>query len=222
MNYLSHYYIDRFRPSPYFKLGVIFPDIYRNFNADLKKAAFSSGIVWNTEHQALVDGVKKHYHIDSIFHNLPEFKEWMELLSGKMDKALLEGKYERRFFLVHIWVEFILDRLLIRRDPGLPGRFYADMDKINETVIKEFFDKMGKQSEGSVFFSRFRMVIGNKYLYSYNDNEMFTGALLNLYQRTVRSVIPAADKPILTGITLEAEQLFAPNLDSLFTKLSSS
>jgi len=221
MNYLSHYYIDRFHPSPYYKLGVILPDLYRNFNAELKKSVFSTGIVWNSEHQALVDGVKKHYRIDSIFHNLPEFKEWMELLSSKMNKALLEGKYERRFFLVHIWIEFLLDRLLIMRDPDLLTRFYADMDKIDEKVIKEFFNCIDRQTEGSVFFSKFRWVMENKYLYLYNDNEMFTGALLNLYQRTVRSVIPAADKPALMDISLEVEQLLAPRLDALFSKLSS-
>ena len=222
MNYLSHYYIDRTNPSPYFKLGLILPDIYRGFNADLRKPVLNSGIVWNSEQQQLVDGVKRHYAIDAAFHNLPEFKKWMDELEQLMKAAPLNGSYIRRYFLAHIWVEWVIDRLLVKHYPDVAVQFYVDMGAVNQNPVMALFNRVGKGKEGSDFFSNFKSLTTNKYLLRYPNNEMFTGALLNLYQRTVKTDVPNEDFALLTGITLQMEQLLEGELDSLFNKLNAT
>ena len=35
MNYLSHFYLDRFHSSPYYKLGVVLPDLHGEFFSEV-------------------------------------------------------------------------------------------------------------------------------------------------------------------------------------------
>lgn len=221
MNYLSHYYIDYQHPSIYYKLGVVLPDLYRNFNADLRKPMFSSGIVWNNEHLQLVGGVKKHYYVDGIFHNLQKFKYWMDCVGSEMDSAGLVVGYPRRFFLSHIWVEWLIDRWLVKEKREVAERFYVEMDEVDEEVVKRFFGQMDRAEQGDVFFAKFRLLIQNRYLFLYPDNEKFTRALMNVYQNTVKAIVPASDYPRLLEVNLRLEQSLSPQFNDMFIHLNS-
>jgi hypothetical protein len=223
VNLLSHYYIDRNHPSAYFKLGVLVPDIYRNFNRDLRKAFFNAADVAESEHLQLVHGVQKHYQVDAAFHNLAEFKALTGMLEQALERTPLIGSYPRKFFLCHLWLEWMLDRVLMKHFPALAVQFYHDMDTIDQEVLHRWFRGIGKEAEGNVFFVNFNRLKENKYLYLFPDNEKFINALMSVYMRVIPGVnIPPQDADYLQAITTETETAYDARLLNVYNNFSST
>jgi hypothetical protein len=223
VNLLSHYYIDRDHPSLYFKLGLLVPDIYRNFNRDLRKAFFNAANVAESEHLQLLLGVQKHMQVDAAFHNLAEFKDLTAMLEQAMERTPLKGSYPRRFFLCHLWLEWLLDRILVKHFPGLSVQFYQDMDAIDQEILHRWFRGIGKEDEGNIFFVNFNRLKENKYLYLFPDNEKFINALMSVYRRVIPGVaIPPEDADYLQAITIETEKTYHARLLNVFNNFSST
>lgn len=196
MNLLSHYYLDHNHPSAYFKLGVLLPDLVRGFNKKLRKAVFSQQPVL-PEHQQLVEGIRKHYAADAVFHNSAEFAFFCKLIGESLTAERFPSLQRRKYFMAHVFVELLLDRLLEKHSPHLSVNMRYDLGKTDAGVLKSYFTYLEKPVHHNEFFDNFNWLYRSKPLLFYSDNEMFGKALLRVYQRI--NPVPAS--------TTEAEHL---------------
>lgn len=213
MNILSHYYIDRQHPSVNYKLGVIFPDIFRGFNKELRQAVFNS-TPQNQFEQEFIAGIHKHYHVDRVFHNLPFFMEYDALLK----EAILSHTdlRQRVFFLSHIYLEMLIDRLLIAKNTELLASFYGDLRTVDLKGLDLYLGRMQKQDSANEFFGKFNLFKKARYLYRYSNHESFVLTALNIYERVCNVAFTHHHVQAMMEITARIEQQHANELLSVF------
>lgn len=198
MNLLSHYYIDQHVDSPDYKLGLIFPDLQRGFNALLRKDLLHTTTLNETE-QAFVDGIKKHYLVDKCFHNLPYFDHYTALL-----KQLIQQHTNidhRVYFLAHIYLEMLIDKALIVENTLLTVSFYEDMRNVNRKALIEHLSRMGKADLATAFFGNFNKFLEARYLDRYSNNESFVHGVLYSFERATGVSTSATDRDGMLTIT---------------------
>lgn len=198
MNLLSHYYLDHAHPSAYFKLGVLLPDLVRGFNKKLRRAVFAQPPV-SPEHRQIVEGIRKHYAADAVFHNSAEFIFFCKLIGESLTPERFPSLQRRKYFAAHVFVELLLDRLLEKHSPQIPVKMKNDLGKTDAGVLKSYFTYLEKPVYHNEFFDNFNWLYRSKPLLFYSDNEMFGKALIRVYQRI--NPVPAS--------TTEAEHLVA-------------
>lgn len=181
MNFFSHYYLDRQHAQPYYILGALLPELFPGFNQHLRKNMLQHQPE-TEEEQHLLHGIHQHYTIDAIFHNSDFFKEQTSLIKNTiLQNAQLVGLHYRTFFLAHITLELLIDRILIQIDLKEPKDFYQFLQEVNLKPIEQLFQKTNLQYHYPLFQNIYSRHISVQYLFYYNNNEKFIEALLRLY-----------------------------------------
>lgn len=187
MNFLSHYYYDHKPGEEYFNLGLIFPDLLRNF---VPGARIEPG---GAKHEAessiaLQQGCISHVNSDIKFHDSEVFKG----LTNNVTQLIRNSRdpIRRDFFVAHIFVELLLDRSLLLVNPDLASRLYSDYERVDSQAIKQFlssydFDKFEQFKYG---FERF---LGTRYLEHYVDPQII---LYSTERICTRMKLPAFSK----------------------------
>ena len=85
VNFLSHYYFDHQEGNPYFNLGLIFPDIVRNFVRG-SKLNFTIDMKDTPSADSLQKGCIQHVQSDKIFHAWDGFIEAMDFATDFIAK----------------------------------------------------------------------------------------------------------------------------------------
>lgn len=168
MNFLSHYFYDHKKGDSYFNLGLILPDLLRNFVPG-SKIEVESVQHSTSESLALKDGCTLHVQSDVKFHAWPTFKELMSTVTSMIRNS--EHPIARDFFISHIFVELLLDRKLLLSHPSLANELYSDFERVESQALKQFlssyqFDKFEQFNAG---FKRFLEV---RYLEHYGDPQI--------------------------------------------------
>lgn len=183
MNFLSHFYFVRSNPNPYYTLGSILPDLFRNHRNDWKFDLDKQDINFNDNKDlaALFAGWKLHVGVDKLFHNSAIFKLQTSQLRIELEKVFSELP-KRPFFLAHIGYELILDSLLIRNKLVDTNLFYRNLTESNSPVLDDFMIKIGidQTKDFHAFLEHF---INVRYLESYNNPKSLVHALDNIGRR---------------------------------------
>lgn len=166
MNFLAHYYYDR-KEDPHYNLGLILPDLYRNF--------VKGGRIKESELQAFPDahpiaqGSQKHFESDRKFHESEVF--------GKGEKNILKqlrhfkgNAFDRDYFIAHILYELMLDHALLRIHPYLATELYADFDELQMAQLSAFVEPFGKHRV-ETFLNGFEQFKRLRYLELYQREE---------------------------------------------------
>ena len=198
MNLLSHYYIDQHEADPNYKLGLVFPDLQRGFNALLRKDLFNA-TPQNDMEQAFINGIKKHYLVDKLFHNLPFFDHYTALLKQLIQQHT--NIENRVYFLAHIYLEMLIDKALITENTLLTVSFYEDMRNVNREALTALLSRMGKADLATAFFGNFNKFLEARYLDRYSNNESFVHGVLYSFERATGVSTSAADRDGMLTIT---------------------
>src|SRR5690606_18682115 len=144
VNFLSHYYFTQDEPNPYYTLGSLLPDLFRNhranwkFNPEKQPELFAGDD--NLEH--LLRGWNLHLEVDHLFHDAALFKQESSILRKDL-VGVFHQLPKRPFFLAHIGYELLLDSLLIRHRLVDTHKFYATLAACQTEVIERFLNKLG-------------------------------------------------------------------------------
>ncbi len=217
MNFLSHHYIIHKDARPYYSLGNILPDLTRIVHKDFR---ISTEIHLNTRDnkiQEIVDGAKFHHYADSVFHNSSFFKQNDTFILKRLKSLNLESIDKYLYFLSHIMLEIILDRILVKRDPHVCDHFYESLKQVKYTVIGTFFDQIGKGEYSEKFQQFFEHFKAEQYLREYVHNESVIFALNKVYQRIIDIEFTAEDKKKINDIIPEIEAHIEPHYPKMFT-----
>lgn len=219
MNLLSHYYIDRHHADVNYKFGLVFPDLFRGFNKHLRASLVATPPASSFE-QVFVAGIQRHYLVDKIFHNLPFFHQWDVLLKNEL--LTHTDLRQRVFFLSHIYLEMLIDRLLIQENTELLASFYGDLRKVQLTDLDIYLGRLGKQEYASDFFGKFSLFIEARYLYRYSNHESFVLALLSTYKKVCRVEFNQHHIRAVMEITARIEQQHGKELLSVFDTMGNA
>ena len=127
MNFISHYFLDRDLDDSWFFAGISTPDLVSVFdrNVRLKKRKMPpiQEDVSTPGQISFYKGVMRHFEVGSHFSiplsfSIPE----TAIISRLLKQSFIPGEVERSFFVAHIALELILDKVLIQthRDLALP------------------------------------------------------------------------------------------------------
>ena len=175
MNYLSHYYFDRDEDNKYFNLGLILPDLARAHIAKLRINPYKNITFTTKEIASMNDGCNKHFASDRKFHNWMTF---VELTNKATDMIRESGDKDinRDYFITHIMVEILLDKILLDKNPSLADDFYAMIDSVEMDWILKFMRYSGLQDD-ELWKGQHRRFMKAAFLKSYTSIENVIAAV---------------------------------------------
>jgi|TARA_B100001059_G_C17764031_1_gene544530 hypothetical protein len=169
VNYLSHYYFDRDEDNKYFNIGLILPDLARSHIAKLRINPYKNITFTTKEISSMNDGCNKHFASDRKFHNWMTF---VELTNKATDMIRESGDKDinRDYFITHIMVEILLDKILLDKNPSLADDFYAMIDSVETDWILKFMRYAGLQDD-ELWKGQHRRFMKAAFLKSYTSIE---------------------------------------------------
>lgn len=183
MNFLSHYYFTQDEPNPYYTLGSLLPDLFRNhranwkFNPEKQPELFAG----DDDLEHLLRGWSLHLEVDHLFHDAALFKQESSILRKDLVRVFQQLP-KRPFFLAHIGYELLLDSLLIRHRLVDTHKFYATLAACQTEVIERFLNKLGMY-HNERFYDFLDDFISSRYLESYAKTESIVYALDRIGRR---------------------------------------
>jgi hypothetical protein len=172
LNFLAHYYFDRIDHDPHHNLGLILPDLVRNF---VKGTKFKyEAVPESAAAKSLLHGCLAHIKSDKIFHEWEGFLESMDRIIEEIRHADLGLRKD--WFIAHIFSELILDHALLKIHPNLAIELYTDYEKVDIAPLEEFLDSQNF-NRFDLFLEGYRRFMKHQYLLSYKDEESVLYAL---------------------------------------------
>lgn len=182
MNYLSHLFNSK-KDTPYYRLGVILPDIYPNFSYIHNKYfhSFTEKNSLDSNENELWNGIEQHYLDDSIFHNLPEFDTFVHNTMVDFENNPILKHLERKNFIGHIFFEIILDYLVLKDNDFLVDNLYGDIDSIDEICLMNFLNKIIlDKNKNELFLRNFKNFKSKRFLEYYRIKRNLVIALFKV------------------------------------------
>lgn len=183
MNFLSHFYFDRFNANANVVMGVVLPDLIKNASkeANLYPQKNEFLFLGNVDEEGLLAGWKRHLAVDLFFHSSPFFHEKTASLKQQII-PIVENTPVRPSFLAHIGLELLLDHLLIEHNLIQVNHFYNHLSAVNRYSLTDFLEHC-KLKNPEVFFQFLDKFISSKYLLSYQKIENISYALNRICMR---------------------------------------
>lgn len=133
MNFVAHFYLDRHYGNSSFAIGAATPDLLSIYNAELRiKNAQVQKVDTDSLSpvgQELLKGVERHFLADRIFHSSEFFTAETQFLSRSFADNFMDGDVPRKYFIAHVLLELMLDKVLIDNNPGLLEEYYHQFDE---------------------------------------------------------------------------------------------
>ncbi len=192
MNFISHYYFDQKTGHPYFNLGLFLPDMFSICHLNWRYAQ-SIPVVKPQVHD-LVEGIEMHQLLDSDFHHSAFFHKYSNMVNSMIELEATPLK-RRKYFIAHVLVELVIDKILIEKDEHILYSLYDDMEKIDTAYLPLLFDRKASYTKPFLtFFENFRT---RKYLFNYTRNEALIFVINKILER-IRIPVISDKKDLLT------------------------
>ncbi|MGK6351872.1 hypothetical protein [Parapedobacter sp. DT-150] len=183
MNFLSHYYFERYSHNPEQVLGSVLPDLIRSADRDIHvlPQKHEDQLITNPKLQSIYHGWMRHMEIDRYFHNSPFFYTHTHELKLVLAPAV-EGTAIRPSFLSHIALELLLDHLLLHNDWVHESDFYAYLGAADRGMTDRFL-KLCEVPDTHFFFVHFDGFMQARYLSDYWEFDKITLAMEHICRR---------------------------------------
>lgn len=183
LNFLSHYYFAQAANNPYYTLGTILPDLFRNHHYSWKFRPEKENLLFNdnSDLELLFKGWKHHVQVDAIFHNSAPFRIHTSQLREQLATVFTQLP-KRPFFLAHVAYELILDCLLIRNNIVDTDLFYKNLSSCHLKTLDMFMIRLGI-TETKGFHSFLDNFTTSRYLANYDKPKNLVYALDRIGRR---------------------------------------
>jgi len=183
MNFLSHFYFERYYRDPELILGSVFPDLLKN--ADSKAHLFpykhELKFLSNPKLKAIYEGWQRHLQIDKIFHVTPFFYDHVHGLKTLLQPHLKNTPI-RPSFMAHIGLELLLDHLLIQHKMVDVNVFYKLLELVDRETVQKFLTLCGYE-DSEKFFKFYDEFLDAHYISTYKDLDQILKALIFICKR---------------------------------------
>jgi hypothetical protein len=217
VNYLSHYYFDRDEDNKYFNIGLILPDLARSHIAKLRINPYKNITFTTKEIASMNDGCNKHFASDRKFHNWMSF---VELTNKATDMIRESGDKDinRDYFITHIMVEILLDKILLDQNPTLADDFYAMIDSVEMDWILKFMRYAGLQDD-ELWKGQHKRFMKAAFLKSYTSVENVVAAVEGVCANLGMIELNDDQRNLLIEICEAIEPELARSIDALEIQL---
>ena len=218
MNYLSHYYADGQYDRHYFNFGLVLPDLVGASQRGWR--ASGSGYPWQDaiEINDIWLGYNSHVAADAYFHSSVFFKDNTLAIRHIFEGHGLRFPGVRLFFVAHVFLEMIMDRLIILHHPDVAASFYTGLGLVHTNKVEQFFHTSGSilQPRFLEVFEKFRE---HKFLYTYIDDERLFFALNRIMGRARQEPFKEEHLPAFSQAIKDTERLLQDQYIEMLEKI---
>lgn len=217
MNYFSHFWVDGIADNHHYNTGLILPDFARK----QVKSFLNPPELNQVNYQFLHQGCLAHYRADKRFHPSPFFTNLLQQSSFLINQAPFTPMVHRKWFLAHILVELMLDRLLVKHNKSDLDSFYKSLNHVSTEELRAYLNIFnGVEIDAFIeHFVHFRSV---QYIYFYADNIKFVYSLNRIMMRAGVGELSEHDQEVLLQVVLTFEQELSPQVPAIFHQLKQS
>ncbi|MBK1438734.1 hypothetical protein JHJ32_01940 [Parapedobacter sp. ISTM3] len=183
MNFLSHYYFERYSHNPELVLGSILPDLIKNAdrNVTMWPQRYEGRFGNNPKLHSIYHGWTRHMETDRYFHNSAFFYSHTHALKILLTPTVSDTLI-RPSFLSHIALELLLDHLLLRNNWVHESDFYAYLGAIDYEMTDRFL-RLCEIKDTAFFFVYFNSFMHAQYVQGYWEIEQIASAMINICRR---------------------------------------
>lgn len=183
MNFLSHYYFERFAAESEKVVGCLLPDLLKNVNKKyiFHPIRFHDRLSTSPTALSLLEGWYRHVEVDRLFHNSDFFIHHRHELR-KILAPVVQDTPIRASFLAHIALELILDHRLIKDESVKVVRLYEHLEAADRQALRFFLNNIGL-GDTQDFFEFYKAFIESKYMVKYEEIHFLSCASLNICKR---------------------------------------
>ncbi len=226
MNLVAHYYLDRDRVNSHFVVGVATPDLLSIYNSNLRIKA--RHLKKMSEDQAgmitppFLSGLYRHFFADGIFHLSPTFERQTKRISNMLKSYFPELNIQRKFFIAHILLELLIDKILIDDNPGILNSYYGHFGALQP------FRDLRKTSEIALgrnlpnYESYMQKFLRLQYLYNYAKFDHISRVLQKILQRVGIDNNKYMQSGTFYQLMIDYEQELIPVKEAFFDEIRSS
>lgn len=183
MNFLSHYYFERYSRNPELVLGCVLPDLVKNADKDINVLPhkYEPRFAGNPKLGNIYLGWHRHVEADRYFHNAPFFYTHTHALKLLLTPAVADTPI-RPSFLSHIALELLLDHLLLHHQAVHESDFYACLAAADRDTVARFL-RLCNVQDTAFFFTYFNSFLRAQYIGSYRQFSQITHAIIQICRR---------------------------------------
>ena len=196
MNFLSHFYFDGKAGNPYFNLGLVLPDLTGMVKRGWKIGERELTDPKIADYEQLAKGIRYHLQMDEFFHKSDFFVACNELIKSELKTLGIQYPPYRLFFITHVFLELLMDRLLVKFKPSTVKNFYKELSNIDLSRIEQFFSMLTTPFY-EAFNDFYRKFLDDQFLYEYPDDNRFLEALNRIFQRVRQPLFYEEQKSII-------------------------
>lgn len=216
MNFLSHFYFDRYTANCHLVLGTVMPDLLKN--ADKNIILHPEKLIHpDPQVDAIITGWKKHLQVDRYFHSSDFFAQHSHRLKKQL-APVIKGSPVKPFFLGHIALELLLDNLLLTTGKVTTASFYAHLEGCQTDVIREFLSFSGLE-DADFFFRFFADFKKSRYLATYTDTKEIAYALKRICMRVWKNPFTDAQEAAMNIVLTSYRSLLYNSFMAIFDEI---
>ncbi len=206
MNFLSHFYFDKYSDNPELILGTVLPDLIKNANKTwiLHPEKRRDVFIHDKKLLSILEGWSRHLLVDKFFHASDFFCEHTKNIRSRI-APLLEDSPVRPSFLSHIALELMLDSLLITEGVIQADDFYRHLNNADRHTLTQFLVLNGIINSG-VFFNFYDQFLKSAYLNSYSDPHNIIYALNRICMRVWDDPLNSEQQSALTDVLINYQE----------------
>lgn len=183
MNFLSHFYFERFSRNPELVVGSVLPDLLKNSRrgSQIHPRKRPERFTDHPKIQSIYAGWERHMEADRIFHMTDFFYQHTHELKERLAPIIVTTPIRPSFFS-HIALELLLDHLLLADGRVHERVFYELLAAADKDAIAKFLARGGVTDTG-VFFRFFNSFLRSQYVGSYRNFGQIVFALIEICRR---------------------------------------
>lgn len=215
MNFLSHFYLDREIENAPFIVGVCTPDLVSLYSREIRIKHLPVLPAHSSHYISFTQGIQRHFEADKIFHSSPFFLAEMEQVNHFLNHHFTEIPVKRSFFVAHVLVELLIDKVLISKDEKLIPDFYQHFHKVGHTHIAEM-TQIAVKKEIDNYEAFIQKFLQNQYLYHYSEYDYIIYVLQRIVRRVGITDVDYLNSKVFQDYLIEYEAQLSPKVVHLF------
>lgn len=182
MNFLAHFFFDGRLNAPYFNMGLVLPDLMGISERGWKIHHLPKDDNLSPETKALKEGIEHHHQMDHFFHNSHFFRDSTEQIKTRFRQNSLDFPDHRLFFVAHIFLELMMDRIIVKADAQTAHHFYQELSQVRYSKLTAFFEEASVKANNHFpkFLGRF---LEYRYALNYPDDQSLVYSLNRIFER---------------------------------------
>lgn len=215
LNYLAHFYFDKIENNHAHNVGLFLPDLVRSFNKSSRVSPDEHrGIITNIDENAMNEACARHIDMDKMFHASDFFNAQEEGVKVLLKAEGFDETYHRWWFVAHVLLEMMLDKVIIGKDDSVLPSFYHSINKVDRDLMVNYLkrNEVINAEEFPVWFNRFEEA---KYFYNYIYYEKLCYGLSRICLRAGLKDFTEEQKNMILAAAKSVEENILDDFDNL-------